>query len=99
MQSGDVPITDKAVQVFARKCGIRMNVLFYEGKRNQRFVAPEKMWKTIIKSVHWVDLHPGLSANMKSIKRYWAWTHMFEMIEIYVKFYVNYIRLGIIDLY
>ena len=39
LQSGDVPITDKAVQVFARKCGIRMNVLFYEGKRNQCFFS------------------------------------------------------------
>ena len=67
----DVLITDQAVKIFARKCGIKMNALFYENKLNRSFVAPELMWKSIIRLVHWTDLHPGLNACAKSIQRYW----------------------------
>ena len=48
----DVLIKDQAVKFFARKCGIKMNVLFYENQLNRSFVAPELIWKSIIRSVH-----------------------------------------------
>ena len=85
LQGENVLMTDQAVKVFARKCGIKMNVLFYESKVNRSFVAPELMWKSIIRSVHWGDLHPRLTACIKSIQKYWAWPRMFELIEKYVK--------------
>ena len=62
-----------------------MNVLFYENQLNRSFVAPELIWKSIIRSVHWTDLHPGLDACAKSIQRYWSWPRMLDMIETYVK--------------
>ena len=41
LQNSTEQITDRALQLFSKKCGIQMNVLFYERKRNQCFVAPQ----------------------------------------------------------